>query len=87
MAGSAHDTDHDHDSVRHENHGNSVAAWSAVVIITVGFMVGCFAVIAAMVWLFWVSVGICVVGIIAGKVLALLGFGMHSGAASTADVS
>ncbi|GAA0616566.1 hypothetical protein HPO96_00225 [Kribbella sandramycini] len=61
----------------HDSHGNSVAAWTAVAIILVGFTVGAIAmVLGPLWWLFWVSVGIVVVGTLAGKVLQLLGFGV-----------
>jgi len=81
MAGSADE------HVHHENHGNSVAAWTAVTIITLGFLVGCIAVIIATVWLFWAAVGICLIGVVAGKVLALMGFGIHGSTPAAADVS
>jgi hypothetical protein len=81
MAGSADEHTH------HENHGNSIAAWTAVVIITLAFVIGAFAVMSATVWLFWASVGLCAVGVVAGKVLALMGFGVHVDEPSSADAS
>ncbi|MBU6348004.1 MAG: hypothetical protein KGQ38_05265 [Actinomycetales bacterium] len=59
----------------HEDHGHTVAAWTAVAIITVAFLVGTIGVIIAKPAIFWVGVSLIFFGLIAGKVLALLGFG------------
>jgi hypothetical protein len=59
----------------HESHGNTVAAWTAVVIITIAFVVGTLAVILGNWPLFWVGVALVVVGAIVGKVLAMMGMG------------
>ncbi len=63
--------EHEH----HEDHGHSVAAWTAVTIILVGCVVAAWAVVAATPVLFWVGIGIAVVGAIAGKVLGMAGYG------------
>ncbi len=67
-------------------HGNSLAAWVAVGIVLAGSLIGCFAVVFAQVWLFWVGVVLIVLGVIVGKVLSMMGFGQRteptSGAAS-----
>lgn len=59
----------------HDNHGNSVAAWTAVGVLIVAAIVMC----AAVVWpnrgLFIAGVVLAVVGVVAGKVLAMAGFG------------
>jgi hypothetical protein len=57
-------------------HGNSVAAWTAVSIITLGFLVGGIGVWLASPVTFYVGVGLCVLGVVVGKVLALMGFGV-----------
>jgi hypothetical protein len=62
--------------VPHENHGNSIAAWSAVTIIMVASCVGAIGVLIAAPWLFWVGIALVVVGVAAGKVLQMMGFGM-----------
>jgi hypothetical protein len=62
----------------HVDHGHTVAAWTAVIIISVAFAVGTFGVVIANPTVFWVGVGLIVVGGIAGKVLALMGFGAKS---------
>jgi phosphatidylglycerophosphate synthase len=62
-----------------QSHGNTPAAWTAVSIMMVGFVVGAFAVVAAAVWLFWVGVAIIIVGAVSGKVLAMMGLGAPPG--------
>jgi predicted exporter len=61
-----------------DNHGQTPAAWAAVIIATLGFLVGAYAVVVSAVWLFWVAVGIVVVGGIVGWVLKAMGFGQDS---------
>lgn len=61
----------------HDLHGNSPAAWTAVVIVLVAFTLGAIAMVLGPNWvLFWISVAIAVLGALAGKVLQLLGFGV-----------
>ncbi|HWD82273.1 MAG TPA: HGxxPAAW family protein [Kribbella sp.] len=61
----------------HDLHGNSPAAWTAVAIVLVAFTIGAIAMVLGPNWvLFWISVGIAVLGALAGKVLQLLGFGV-----------
>jgi hypothetical protein len=60
----------------HASHGNSPAAWTAVIVIMVGSLVSSFAVWFSQPWLFFTGLGICVLGLIAGKVMAMMGFGV-----------
>ena len=61
----------------HDLHGNSPAAWTAVIIVLIAFTIGAIAMVLGPNWvLFWISVGIAVVGALAGKVMQLLGFGV-----------
>lgn len=62
-------------SEQHEDHGHTVAAWTAVAIAMVGFTVGCVGVVIAQPPVFWIGVALLPVAAIAGKVLALMGFG------------
>ncbi|HET9828785.1 MAG TPA: HGxxPAAW family protein [Nocardioidaceae bacterium] len=62
----------------HDDHGHSVAAWTLVTIVLLGVLVGCVALIANQPWLFWVGLGVIVVGVIAGKVLQVMGFGVKT---------
>ena len=60
----------------HEDHGNTPAAWTAVTIVMIAFVIGAVAV-WTMNWpLFWVGgVGLLVVGVIVGKVMSMMGMG------------
>lgn len=57
-------------------HGNSPAAWVAVVIMLIGFAGGTLAFWFDQPTLVFVSVGVVVLGLIAGGVLAKLGYGV-----------
>ena len=57
-------------------HGNSAAAWTAVVIMLVAFTIGTFAFWFDVAWLVWASTGLLVVGALTGWVLAMLGYGV-----------
>jgi uncharacterized membrane protein len=62
-------------AVPHESHGNTPAAWTTVTIVMVAFFLGTLAVVIANWPLFWVSVGLLVVAVIVGKVMAMAGLG------------
>lgn len=60
-------------------HGNSPAAWTSVGVMLVGVIVGCIAFLIgeSATMLFWIGgVGIIVLGIIAGPVLKMAGYGV-----------
>ncbi|HMM94528.1 MAG: hypothetical protein IE926_02215 [Micrococcales bacterium] len=59
----------------HEDHGHSVAAWTAVAIIIVAAVVMCVAVMFPNPWLFVGGAVLAVVGAVAGKVLSMAGYG------------
>ena len=58
-------------------HGNSPAAWVAVVIMLVGFAGGTLAFCFDLPLFVWISVGVVVLGLIAGGVLSKLGYGVN----------
>ncbi|MDI2098090.1 DUF6704 family protein [Ruicaihuangia caeni] len=58
-------------------HGNSPAAWTAVVIMLAAFIIGTFAFWFDMSWLVWASAALLVVGLIVGWVLAKAGYGVN----------
>jgi hypothetical protein len=60
---------------QHDSHGNSVAAWTCVVIIILGSIVMAIGVGVAAPWLFVVGAVVVVVGAVVGKVLSAMGFG------------
>ena len=78
--GSGEDIAPDHDS-----HGSTPAAWTAVVIVTVAFTLGALAIILGNWLLFWVSVGLVVLGAIVGKVMQSIGLGKHGKTAKPAN--
>lgn len=61
-----------------DNHGQTPAAWAAVIIATLGFLLGAYAVLVSAIWLFWVSVGVVFLGGVVGWVLKVLGFGQDA---------
>lgn len=68
MSASANSTEATH-------HGHTLAAWVLSVIIMLAFLVGSIGVVLDNRVIFWTGVGMIPVGIIAGKVLANMGFG------------
>lgn len=57
------------------NHGRTTAAWATVTIVVLGSLISSVAVAASLAWLFWVGLGVVVVGLVVGKVLRMLGLG------------
>ena len=58
-------------------HGHSVAAWTAVTILLVASAIMSLAVVLASVWMFVAGGVLVLVGVVAGKVLSMAGFGQH----------
>jgi hypothetical protein len=59
-------------------HGHSTAAWTAVTIMLVAFVIGTVAFFLDLAWLVWASAGLLAVGAIAGWVLARIGYGVDA---------
>ncbi|MCU1544542.1 MAG: hypothetical protein JWM50_2407 [Microbacteriaceae bacterium] len=57
-------------------HGNSPAAWTAVIIMLVAFAIGTLAFWFELPWLVIAAAVLVVVGLIVGKVLAAMGYGV-----------
>jgi len=57
------------------SHGNTPAAWTAVSIMFVGFLISGLAIPLALVWLFILGVVVVVIGAVAGKVMSMMGMG------------
>jgi len=57
-------------------HGNSPAAWTAVIIMLVAVAIGTLAFWFNVAWVVWASVGLLIVGAIVGWVLKKLGYGV-----------
>lgn len=56
-------------------HGSTPAAWTAVILALVAFLVGGAGLIMDNWLVFWVGAGLLVVSVVAGKVLSLMGLG------------
>lgn len=74
-SGNEHGDGVQHGDEEHESHGHSVAAWTAVVVILVGSVVMSLAVVFPSVVWFVVGAVVVVLGMVAGKVLAMAGYG------------
>lgn len=59
-------------------HGNSPAAWTAVIIMLVAFIIGTVAFYLAIEWLVWASVGLLLVGLIVGWIMKRMGYGVDA---------
>ncbi|MDQ0742907.1 CBS-domain-containing membrane protein [Clavibacter sp. B3I6] len=57
-------------------HGNSPAAWTAVVIALIGFAVGTIAFWFAIVPVVWISAGVVVLAFVIGGIMKKLGYGV-----------
>lgn len=66
------------------HHGNTPAAWTAVTIATLGFVVGGVGLMLYSWPTFWVGVAMQPIALIAGKVLALRGYGVTPRAGTSA---
>ena len=69
------------DNTHHDNHGQSTAALTAVAILLVAAIVMSCAVVVASKPLFSIGAVIAVAGVVAGKVLAMAGYGVDKSAA------
>ena len=56
-------------------HGNTPAAWTAVIIIIVAFTVGTLGIMAGNWVVFWIGGALVIVGAIAGKAMQMMGLG------------
>lgn len=65
------------------NHGRTTAAWTTVIVVLVGAVLSSVAMIFAAAPLVWVGGVVIVLGMVAGKVLQILGYG-QGGAATLA---
>jgi hydrogenase/urease accessory protein HupE len=60
----------------HDNHGQSIASWTCVTIVALGFLLATIAVVAGSIALAVIGAVVVVLGAISGKVLAAMGFGI-----------
>ena len=59
----------------HSNHGNTIAAWTAVGIIMLGAFIASLAVVLASTMMFIIGMVVCVLGVVIGKILSKAGYG------------
>lgn len=59
----------------HDNHGQTPAAWTAVTILMIASVLGAIGIVSHNYTLFWVAVGLVVVGLVVGKVMQMMGLG------------
>lgn len=57
-------------------HGHSPAAWVAVTVMMIGFVVGAFGFWFVSMWMIWVAVALVLGGWLLGWILAKLGYGI-----------
>jgi hypothetical protein len=57
------------------HHGNTPAAWTGVMIILLGFVVGGIGLIVDSMLLFWIGVALAPIGAIVGKIMQKMGLG------------
>lgn len=57
-------------------HGHSPAAWTAVIMMIIAFLLGTISFWFVWTWLFWVAVALVVIGPLAGWILAKAGWGV-----------
>jgi ABC-type bacteriocin/lantibiotic exporter with double-glycine peptidase domain len=82
MAGTAQQSDVTQQRTRrrrgkHVHHGRTTAAWAGSIIGLIAFIVGAIAVVIQHWPLFWASVALAAVGLIATVVLQRMGYGAH----------
>ncbi len=56
-------------------HGSTPAAWTAVILALVGFLIGAIGLVAGAWLVFWIGVGLVVSSLIVGKVMQVAGLG------------
>ncbi|MFM9135169.1 MAG: HGxxPAAW family protein [bacterium] len=62
-------------SAENDNHGQTPAAWTTVIIIMLAFVVGTLGVMLGNWVMFWVGVGMVVLAVVIGKVMQSMGLG------------
>lgn len=57
------------------HHGNTPAAWTGVVFILLGFVVGGIGLVMGNMLVFWIGVALVPIGVVVGMVMSKLGMG------------
>jgi len=66
-----------------KNHGHTIAAWTTTWVVVAGALFAALSMVFAQVALVWTGLGVCLLGLVLGKVLQVLGYG-QGGAATLA---
>ncbi len=61
-----------------DNHGNTPAAWTAVVVALAGFVVGGIGLMVGSMMVFWIGVALAPVAVIIGAIMGKMGYGAPS---------
>ena len=61
-----------------DNHGNTPAAWTAVTIALLSFLVGGIGLMVGQLSIFWIGVALTPIAIIVGVVMSRMGYGATS---------
>lgn len=66
-------------TIHHEEpgHGDSPAAWTAVIIMVLAIAVGTVAFFLHQAWLVWICAGVAVLGALIGFIMAKMGYGVN----------
>ena len=56
-------------------HGNTPAAWTAVTVALLGFIVGGIGLMVGNMTLFWIGVALAPIALIVGKIMSMIGYG------------
>lgn len=59
----------------YHSHGSTPAAWTAVSIVMIAFLIGGVGVVLRQPWMFWLGAALCVVGALVGYLMSLMGYG------------
>ena len=65
----------DQGALMSDSHGHTPAAWTAVTIMFVGFLISGLALPFALAWLFFVGLAVVALGAVVGKVMQMMGMG------------
>ena len=65
----------DQGALMSDSHGHTPAAWTAVTIMFVGFLISGLALPFALEWLFFVGLAVVALGAVVGKVMQMMGMG------------
>jgi hypothetical protein len=62
-------------TAHHDDHGSTPAAWTAVIIIMLGFVAGTLGLVLDNMPMLWVGVALVPIGAVVGKVMSMMGMG------------